>query len=260
MTEAEEFSSILASRFAPIGQLPAGVVSELFRHYCILERWNRTLNLTTVAGMEAAVVRHYCESLFLAVHLPAEPVSVLDVGSGGGFPGVPLAILRPDCAVTLAESHQRKAVFLREATRHLRNVAVAALRAAEAEVRSDWVVSRAVKWPEVLEVAWSQGASIGLLLGKEDAEQLLGAAAGAGSKGREFRREAYEPAAEDAAEVADRGGAARSRTRPPGTAEAAHLPRQALFEWDPPVHLPWGNRRVLIIGRPRAASVPRGTS
>ena len=99
------------------------------------------------------MLRHYCESLFVAIHLPEEPVSVLDVGPGAGFPGIPMAILRPDCRFTLAESHQRKAVFLREATRHLSNVRVAARRAEEAAGAFDWVVSRAVKWPDVSRVA-----------------------------------------------------------------------------------------------------------
>ena len=220
MSEAEDFSAVLASRFRQCGELSSGVASELFRHYSLLLRWNRGMNLTSISGLEEAVVRHYCESLFLGVQLPAAAVSVLDVGSGAGFPGVPLAILRPDCTVTLAESHRRKAVFLREATRHLANVRVAACRAEEVAGRFDWVVSRAVKWADVLKVARLSGAApreggvaggesaeksgpaVGLLLGQEDAE---------------------------AVRAGDGGG----------------------FEWCAAVHLPWGNRRVLMVGRCR---------
>jgi 16S rRNA (guanine527-N7)-methyltransferase len=220
MSEAGEFATILASRFGPCGELSPSVVSELFRHYSLLLRWNCRMNLTSISGLEEAVVRHYCESLFLGVQVPAGAVSVLDVGSGAGFPGVPMAILRPDCTVTLAESHRRKAVFLREATRHLANVRVAACRAEEVAGRFDWVVSRAVGWVDVLKVArasgaapgkggvdggWSaegSGPAVGLLLGEEDAE---------------------------AVRVGDGGG----------------------FEWGEAVHLPWGNRRVLMVGRCR---------
>src|SRR5581483_9324513 len=92
-------------------------------------RWNKTLNLTRVESLEQAVERHYAESLFLAAHLPVGALRIVDVGSGPGFPGFPVAVVRGDCAVTLVESHQRKAVFLREASRPLENVEVVAKRA-----------------------------------------------------------------------------------------------------------------------------------
>ena len=107
------------------------------------------MNLTTVKSGEETVTRHYCESLFFGSHLPGEPRSVVDIGSGAGFPGVPIAILKPSCAVTLVESHQRKAVFLREATRGLTNVSVVAQRAQDVADKFEWVVSRAVDPQEV---------------------------------------------------------------------------------------------------------------
>ena len=74
--------------------------------------------------------RHYCESLFLGAHLPAGAAANCRHRFGRRVSRVfPLAILRPDCAVTLIESHQRKAVFLREASRRLPNVRVLAKRA-----------------------------------------------------------------------------------------------------------------------------------
>ncbi len=170
MSESDEFSRILTGQFSSCGALTQEQVAELYRHYTLLVRWNKVLNLTTVTGLEESAVRHYCESLFLATHLPAQPVSVLDIGSGAGFPGIPTAILRPDCAVALAESHQRKAVFLREATRHLPNVRVEPRRAEQLNTAEyDWIVSRAVKWEDVVNLA--QGA-VALLLGQEDAAQL----------------------------------------------------------------------------------------
>ena len=220
MSEAEDFSAVLASRFRQCGELSPGVVSELFRHYCLLLRWNRRMNLTSISGMEEAVVRHYCESLFLGVQLPAAAVSVLDVGSGAGFPGVPVAILRPDCTVTLAESHRRKAVFLREATRHLANVRVAACRAEEVEGRFDWVVSRAVKWVDVLKVARHSGA----------AAREGGVAGGSSAEG---------------------SGAAVGLLLGEEDAEAMRVGEEGSFEWCEALHLPWGNRRVLMVGRCR---------
>jgi hypothetical protein len=171
MSEAEDFYQALARSFSPHGSLTPTQIGELFRHYSLLVRWNETLNLTSVRGLEDAVVRHYCESLFLAAHLPGTPLSAIDAGSGGGFPGIPLAVLRSNCRVTLAESRQRKAVFLREATRHLPNVQVAACRFEELSMTFDWVVSRAVKWAPVLK--WASGggraSSVALLLGRDDA-------------------------------------------------------------------------------------------
>ena len=93
-------------------------------HLELLMRWNRTVNLTAIRNREEAIERHYCESLFLGSRLPAGRLRIADVGSGAGFPGFPVAVLRPDCLVTLIESHQRKAVFLREAARQVGNVRV----------------------------------------------------------------------------------------------------------------------------------------
>jgi len=110
-------------------------------HYDLLCRWNKVLNLTTIERLEEAVERHYCESLFLAGHLP-ESGSFVDIGSGAGFPGFVVAAARPNCSVTLVESHQRKAVFLREASRKLPNVRVRAVRAESITESFDWLISR----------------------------------------------------------------------------------------------------------------------
>jgi 16S rRNA G527 N7-methylase RsmG len=116
-------------------------------HYELLVRWNKVLNLTRIDRLEEAVERHYCESLFLAAHL--EPGRIADIGSGAGFPGFVVAVARPDCSVTLIESHQRKAVFLREAVRKLPNAQVLAKRAEEVEDRFDCLISRAVSYEDL---------------------------------------------------------------------------------------------------------------
>lgn len=128
------------------------------------------MNLTRVKPREEAVIRHYCESLFFAAHMPTTEtvISVLDLGSGPGFPGVPIAILKPEWRVTLIESNQRKAVFLRESTRELKNVSVRADRMEKVDVRADWVVARAVDPDEVLENAVRLAPCLGLMLGEDD--------------------------------------------------------------------------------------------
>ena len=145
-------------------------VSQLYNHYELLIRWNQRMNLTTVKPGPETVIRHYCESLFFAAHLPAahDRISVLDVGSGAGFPGIPMAILKPSWQVTLVESNQRKAVFLRESSREIPNVSVLAKRMENIAVHADWVVARAVDPQEVLLNVPRLAPSMGLMLGEED--------------------------------------------------------------------------------------------
>ncbi|HEY4364322.1 MAG TPA: 16S rRNA (guanine(527)-N(7))-methyltransferase RsmG [Bryobacteraceae bacterium] len=145
------FQELVASEFKPFGVLNPHQLSLLERHFQLLLTWNQRLNLTRITELEEAVRFHYCESLYLGLKLPAGPVRVVDLGSGPGFPGIPVAILRPDLHMTLVESNQRKAVFLREAARELPNVAVSAVRIQDCRERFDWVVARAVTPKEVLD-------------------------------------------------------------------------------------------------------------
>jgi 16S rRNA (guanine527-N7)-methyltransferase len=102
----------------------------------LLLRWNTRINLTAVREPEEIVTRHFGESIFVARHLlpranpgadasgpgPGATVTaphVIDVGSGAGFPGLPLKIWAPHACVTLIESNQKKATFLREVVRKL---------------------------------------------------------------------------------------------------------------------------------------------
>src|SRR5690242_14425854 len=122
--------------------LAPGQFERLGAHYELLLKWNRVLNLTSVRSLNEAAERHYGESLFLASRLPAGSFRIVDIGSGAGFPGFPVAVARPDCQITLVESHQRKAVFLREASRGMPNVAVGAQRAESVSENFDWAISR----------------------------------------------------------------------------------------------------------------------
>ena len=161
------FAELLRQRLTSVVELSNAQVAQLETHFELLQRWNKILNLTRVQGMEEIVERHYCESLFLAKHLPPGTLRVADIGSGAGFPGFPVAVFRPECKVTLIESHQRKSVFLRESSRDRPNVHVIAKRAEVLKERFDWAVSRAVKYSEIEESAGLMASSIALLVGEE---------------------------------------------------------------------------------------------
>jgi len=137
----------------------------------ILLRWNARINLTAVRQPDQIVTRHFGESLFAARHLfpsarttrgqlpsavQAEPNNqrpaanvphVIDVGSGAGFPGLPIKIYAPHIQLTLIESNQKKAAFLREVIRGLTltNVDVFASRAERLTAQADVVTLRAVE-------------------------------------------------------------------------------------------------------------------
>jgi 16S rRNA (guanine527-N7)-methyltransferase len=120
---------------------------EQLERYChLLWDWNAKLNLTRHTDFEAFVTRDLVDSQHLAALLP-EGDRVLDVGSGGGVPGIVMAILRPDLKLTLAESTAKKAKALEDMVSKLRlRVQVAAVRAEKhlAKNRYDSVVARAV--------------------------------------------------------------------------------------------------------------------
>ena len=99
--------------------LDTPTVAQLQMFLALLLRWNARINLTAVREPEEIVRRHFAESIFAAKQIPQRAKTLLDYGSGGGFPGIPIAICRPEIAVTLAESQTKKAAFLREAVRTL---------------------------------------------------------------------------------------------------------------------------------------------
>jgi len=85
----------------------------------ILWTWNDKVNLTAIRDPLEVLYRHFCESMFGAALLPVENCRLADVGSGGGFPGLPLKIIRPDLQLFLVESNVKKATFLAEVIREL---------------------------------------------------------------------------------------------------------------------------------------------
>ena len=85
----------------------------------ILFIWNDKLNLTAIRDPLEILYRHFCESMYAAVAVPMENGRLADVGSGAGFPGLPLKIIRPELRVFLVESNLKKATFLAEVIREL---------------------------------------------------------------------------------------------------------------------------------------------
>ncbi len=98
--------------------VPEELYVQLSTYLELLLKWNARTNLTAIREPEEIVRRHFGESLFTGLNLPVVE-TVLDFGSGAGFPGLPIQLLRPDLHVTLAESQNKKASFLREVVRTL---------------------------------------------------------------------------------------------------------------------------------------------
>jgi 16S rRNA (guanine527-N7)-methyltransferase len=89
------------------------------RYMKTLLRWNEKLNLTAIRNPLEILYRHFCESMFAAGAIPVDKGRVADIGSGPGFPGIPLKIIRPDLELCLVESNIKKGTFLAEVVREL---------------------------------------------------------------------------------------------------------------------------------------------
>jgi 16S rRNA (guanine527-N7)-methyltransferase len=99
--------------------VPDDLYSKLSAYLDLLVKWNARINLSAIRDPQEMVRRHFGESLFTGRHLPKDAIDLLDFGSGAGFPGLPIQLLRPELLITLSESQNKKASFLREAVRTL---------------------------------------------------------------------------------------------------------------------------------------------
>jgi 16S rRNA (guanine527-N7)-methyltransferase len=176
-SEAEEPASLAAAQLQYIST-----------YIDILQRWNSRFNLTAIRDEEQIVTRHFGESLFAARYLfprtnreghglsradsisdkeGALPPEVADVGSGAGFPGIPIKLWAPHVHLTLIESNHKKATFLREAARALTltDVNISNARAESISTKFDVITLRAVeRFETVLPVAASLLAASGRLV------------------------------------------------------------------------------------------------
>jgi len=137
-------------------------VLQIQQYIEILLTWNEKINLTAIRDPLEILYRHFCESMYAAEAIPLKNGRLADAGSGGGFPGLPLKIIRPDLQVFLVESNIKKVTFLAEVIRELglKGAQVLARRYEELgeEVAPlDYVCSRALgEFPAFLQWAGSE--------------------------------------------------------------------------------------------------------
>ena len=111
-----------------------------------LKKWNRAYSLTSIEDEREIIVKHFVDSLLYLSFIPNRPAQVADVGSGAGFPGVPLAIVNSLLTVTLIEPSWKKVAFLKNLKKrlNLNNVEVLQARAEDIQKKFDIVLSRAL--------------------------------------------------------------------------------------------------------------------
>ena len=129
-------------------ELPQGAEALLMRYVELLEKWNRTYNLTAIRKPAEVVSHHLLDSLAVVPHLPVPAEGALaDVGAGAGLPGIPIALARPQWRITLNDSSEKKLAFLRQAAIELElsNVAVHSGRVEQwrPQPKFELVISRA---------------------------------------------------------------------------------------------------------------------
>jgi len=223
---AEDAAVLAASRAGRLNEileqanqppLSSDAAAQFSAYLSLFLHWNARINLSSIREEEAILSRHFVESIVCARLLPTGLKTLLDFGSGGGFPGIPIALLRPEIAVVLAESQGKKAAFLHEAVRTLGlgmrgkdkgRVEVHGGRAEVLVTRFDCVILRAV---DHMQAAAKVAATL----------------------------------------LVPKGILALMTTRAELTGLEASIGED--WDWDDPVPLGEGDQRVLLIGRARGA-------
>jgi 16S rRNA (guanine527-N7)-methyltransferase len=156
-------------------------IASVQRYMSLLLAWNEKINITAIRDPLEMLYRHFCESMYAAVAVPLQGGRLADVGSGGGFPGLALKIIRPELQVFLIESNVKKATFLAEVVRELALVDARVLVSRYEELGEeitpvDFVCSRALgefekflNWAGSERVAASQ---VVLWTGGRDVEEI----------------------------------------------------------------------------------------
>lgn len=138
--------ALLADGIAALGlQLDAATQQRLLDYIALLDKWNKVYNLTAVRDPAEMLTQHLLDSLAVLPYVDGG--TLLDVGTGPGLPGIPVALARPELAVTLLDSNQKKTTFVRQAIAELRlanaTVVCTRIEAWQPEHRFDAVISRA---------------------------------------------------------------------------------------------------------------------
>ena len=179
-----ELIARLLKPFVQIDSLSQDQLSHISMYIDILLKWNARMNLTSVRQPEQIIERHFGESLFAAQQIfpsgyaPGDRVRVVDVGSGAGFPGIPIKIWAPDINLTLIESNQKKVTFLREVSRTLELERVDVFNDRAENFTKHWadiVILRAVEsfstvLPVAVDVA-KDGEKVALLIGTNQVDK-----------------------------------------------------------------------------------------
>jgi 16S rRNA (guanine527-N7)-methyltransferase len=174
--------SQIADALLPYGiSAPPGLCEAIEAYISLLLRWNSKISLTTVTDPLEIVRFHFGESMLAASYAPFQEGRLADVGTGAGFPGIPIKMLAPELALTLIESNSKKAAFLSEVVRVLELDRVNIFRGRmedfpAADPHFDFIAARALgMYSELLK--WSQeslsaGGKVYLWLGQEDSAAI----------------------------------------------------------------------------------------
>ena len=172
----------ISRSLSTFGIAPSGEQITMIREYVLLLlKWNQSISLTTVTDPEEIISRHFGESMFANKLLPMESCRLADVGTGAGFPGLPLKILSPSLELVLIESNKKKYAFLSEVVRTLGLKGVEVIPDRFEQIRPenfriDFISARALgdfkelfRWSAQ---ALKPGGRILLWVGAEDATRL----------------------------------------------------------------------------------------
>ena len=183
---------------------------QLATHFALLLRWNKKINLTSVREPEEIAERHFAESLFLATLLEPAPGDLfVDVGSGAGFPGLPLKMAWPSVETILLEPNQKKTAFLSEVVRK------AGLKAVDV---------RAERLDDATTIGLAGGAALVTMRAVHPSPELLA-----------HLQQVTKPAGRVALYL--------------GEIDAEEVGRSPNFQWENPVPVPNSERRVILIGK-----------
>ncbi len=137
------FNGLTEIKISPTDEILSKFETFLFE----LKKWNRAYNLTALKKDEDIIIKHFLDSLLYLRLIPDRPFYICDIGSGAGFPGVPIAIVRPDLKIDLIEPSRKKASFLRHIKRilSLKNIEVLEKRVEDIDKNLyDMAVTRAL--------------------------------------------------------------------------------------------------------------------